>query len=483
MKIVFILPFQNDGLEPLGILSLAGMLKKVGHEVHAILPSKREISHNLQTLKPDILAYSVVSGWHQHYIILNQWIKKNFAPSALSVFGGPHPTYFPAYIYEDGVDAICRGEGEYAFVEFVTKLEKQEDYFTSKNWWVKHNGLVYKNTFRPEIQDMDTLPFQDRSLLEPYTSYFNRSLRAFSMSRGCPFNCSYCFNHAYRDIYRKSGLKTSLRCRSVDNVIAEIKQVSEKYSIQSIAFFDDVFNTSVDWLDEFSDKYKYQVGLPFECNLRVEQITARVVSTLKRAGCAIIAVGIEVADEEMRAAILRRRYTTDELIRACAIIKENGILLKTYNIFGIPPGKLNSDIDTLKLNGQLRVDIPTASIYQPYPGTDLGEKAQFDGYWDGNLDQIRLGFYKTSILKLRDKTKIELLQKYFFIFVKFPILMPLLKPVLSVTNFALFRYPIFWLHQTFTEIAIFLSKKILGTDTIRRNALSWLASRKYFGER
>jgi radical SAM superfamily enzyme YgiQ (UPF0313 family) len=475
MKIVFVLPYQNYGLEPLGILYLAGMLKEAGHEVQAVPPNKRVLARVFRVFQPDILAYSVISGWHQQYVALNRWIRAELVPKALSIFGGPHPTYFPTFIYEDGVDAICIGEGEQAFIELAAKLQKQEDYFTTKNWWFKHDDTIHTNPLRPEIEVLDDLPFPDRSILAAYPSYINRALRAFIVSRGCPYNCSYCFNHAYRQLYKGNGLMARVRRRSVNNLITEIQQVRREYGMRSVTFFDDVFVTSSDWLDEFAVSYRQKVGLPFECNLRVEQVTPQAVSALKRAGCIIIAIGIETADEGMRASVLRRHYTNDQLRRACAFVREQGIFLKTYNILGLPPGGVQADWATLKLNIALQVDIPTASLLQPYPGTDLGDKTKQEDYWDGDMKAIALGFYSTSPLRIRERTKIEMLHKLFFVGGKFPVLLPLLALFLRLADFAFVRKATFWTYQEVNRLALLIGRNIVFAEEWKHAVLKMLA--------
>lgn len=465
------LPYRNDGLEPLGVMYLAGMLKQAGHEVRAALPNKRSVVAVLRSFPADVLAYSVITGAHQRYLALNRWIRKNLAPSALSVFGGPHPTYFPDFIDNYSVDAICMGEGEEAFLDFVTRLERGEDFFLTKNCLVKYQDRIYRNPLRPEIADLDSLPFPDRGLLDIHPSYINKKLRAFIASRGCPYNCSYCFNPAYRELYRRNGLTAHVRRRSVDNLIAEIQLVRENYGMRSIAFYDDIFVTAPDWLEEFATKYSHQIGLPFECNLRIEQVAPETVSALKRAGCAIIAIGVEIADEEMRATVLRRRYDNEQLAQACALIQKHDILLKTYNILGFPPGDIDSDLQTLKLNIALRVDIPTASLFQPYPGTDLGNMVKQEGYWDGNVDSIGLSFYQGSPLVLKDKAKIEVLQKFFLLGVRFPKTMPFIRLCLALANISWFRHFVFFAYRISERISFFVGEKIVAHEPLRRLAL------------
>lgn len=478
MKILFVLPYQNDTMEPLGVMYLAAMLKQAGHEVQAVVPDRQSVIAALGTFPADILAYSVITGYQQQYLALNRWIRKNVVPNTMSVFGGPHPTYFPEFISNEGVDAICIGEGEEAFLDFVTRLESGEDFFLTKNWWVKYQGKVYQNPLRPEIADLDSLPFPDRYLLDTCPSYINKNLRAFMATRGCPYNCSYCFNPAYRELYRRDGLTTHVRRRTVDGLIAEINHVREHHGMRSVTFFDDIFVAVPDWLEEFATKYSQQIELPFECNLRIEQITSETVSALKRAGCAIIAIGIETADEEMRANVLRRRYTNEQLAHACALIREHGILLKTYNILGLPPGSIDADLRTLELNISLKADLPTASVFQPYPGTDLGEVVRREGYWDGDVNSIQLGFYGTCQLDINDRAKIELLQKFFLISAKIPFFLPIVKLILRFAHVGTLRRLVFWLHRNINDLGLLLGRKLYFAEDLKQSLLTKMSARR-----
>jgi len=248
--------------------------------------------------------------------------------------------------------------------------------------------------------------------------------------------------------------------------------------MRSVAFYDDIFVTVPDWLEEFATKYSQQIGLPFECNLRIEQVTPEAISALRRAGCARVAIGIETADEEKRENVLRRRYTNEQLVRACALIREHGLLLKTYNILGLPPGGIDADLRTLELNIALKADLPTASIFQPYPGTALGEAARREGYWNGDVNSIQLGFYGTCQLNINDRAKIELLQKFFLISVKFPALLPVVKFILRFAHVGILRRIVFWLHRSVNDLKLLLGRKLYFAEHPRWFLLTKLSSRR-----
>lgn len=124
MKILFIV--KNTGLyERLGIMQIASVLKQHQHQATLLKTeglSQEKIEEFVARFSPGVLAFSTMTGEHNYYINLNKKLKERF--DLFSVFGGSHPTFFPEMIEKEGVDAVCIGEGEYAFLEFINRLEK-----------------------------------------------------------------------------------------------------------------------------------------------------------------------------------------------------------------------------------------------------------------------------------------------------------------------------------------------------------------------
>lgn len=464
-------------MEPLGILYLAASIRQHGHVASMVVPKRPNVAQAIREFKPDVIAYSVVTGSQLHYTQLNRWIRTTLGYKALAIYGGPHPTFFPDFIHNEEVDALCVGEGEAALVDLLERLDKGDDYLQTPNWSFRYKGDIVENPVRTLISSLDTIPFPDRSLLDNLRGYAHGRIRAFMASRGCPYNCSYCFNHAWHSLYAGGKM---VHLRSVPNLITEIRDVRTRYNMRSITFYDDIFVSKQAWLEEFAAQYRTEIGLPFECNMRIEQISHRTLALLRDAGCAIIATGIESADEEMRTEVLRRRHTNEQVIEACRLIREYGILLKTYNILGLPPGRIDDDLATVDLNVICKTDIPTASIFQPYPNTDLGERARREGYWDGNVDSLDLGFYRDSPLQLQDKAKIELLQKFFPLAIKVPWLRPLIKRTLALAPIKPFRISIYIGHAGIVSATRLFGRYIPGAEGIRRLAYRYFGQSRHF---
>jgi len=404
MKIVFII--KKIGIsDPLGIQYLSSALKKAGHQTYLLCSSKENIFEKLKEINPEIVAYSVTTGTHQEMVLVNSKIKQKF--KVYSIFGGPHPTFYPELINTDGIDAVCIGEGEEAFVEFVNKFESGKSIDKVKNFWIKKNGEIIKNPIRDLNENLDSLPFPDRELIYNKDSFFrDLNIKRFMTSRGCPFQCTYCFNRHYNLLYKNKG--KIVRRRSVANVIKEIKEIKTKYPLGTVKFIDDTFNVDKEWLKEFCVKYKNEINLPFICNIRADLLTYEMASQLKEANCIIVYMGIETGNEKIRKEVLERNMSNEQILNACKMLKRNKIKIISQNMLGLPGETLENSFESILLNAKCKVDFPGFSIFQPYPKTVLANYAMSHGFFDNNFEKFNPDFLHQTVLKMSPKEKNQL---------------------------------------------------------------------------
>ncbi len=418
MRILFV--EKQIDYEPLGLLYLSSVLRQSGHQVRLSIAAGEDPVAVAQAWKPDVVGYSVYTGSQAYYRDLNLQIKE--AVDVVSVFGGPHPTYFPEFVEEPGVDAVCIGEAEGAILDLVNAVEAGSPLTGIENWWFKRNGRVEHNPIRPAEDNLDLLPFPDRELLFEVDEFTRQSgIKHFVTSRGCPYDCTYCFNHALAEIYRGKGKR--LRQMSVDKVIQEVKWVQEHYPMQFVVFLDDLFIVYRDWLQELAERFPQEVGLPFFCNVRANLVTPEKIALLKQAGCASVGMGLETGNPRMRNEILKRNLSDEQILEASRLIHEAGIQLLTTNMVGLPGGSLENDFETLALNHACGPAYANAFLYQPYPRTELGEYAHQHGYVEGTLDDIDPSAWERSVLRFStadEKRQIENLNKLFAVAVEWP---------------------------------------------------------------
>ena len=166
MRILFV--EKQIDYEPLGLLYLSSVLRQAGHEVRLAVASDKDPLAVVREWQPAIVGYSVYTGAQGYYRDLNLRIKET--ANVVSVFGGPHPTYFPEYVEEPGVDAVCIGEAEDAILDLVETVESGRPLTGIKNWWFKCDGGVERNPVRPLENDMDRIAFIGTGMDAPMLS-------------------------------------------------------------------------------------------------------------------------------------------------------------------------------------------------------------------------------------------------------------------------------------------------------------------------
>jgi radical SAM superfamily enzyme YgiQ (UPF0313 family) len=441
--------------EPQGLMSMSAVLKEAGHEVALTIAAQEDPVQVAKAVQPDIVGYSVMTGSQNYYFKLNQAIRDALdGKKVMSVFGGPHPTFFPEMIRQEGVDGLCVGEGEGPMVDLANALDNGGFQPDIPNWWFKVEGEIIKNPVRPLIHALGELPRPDRALIYgKHAPTRNSPIKHFMAGRGCPYHCTYCFNHAWYQIYKreKRGYQ-----RPVDHVIEEVNWVRARYPLEQVIFLDDLFIIFVDWLEEFAGRFPKEVGLPFFCNVRSNLITPEKVELLQKAGANTVSMGIEAGNDRLRNELLKRKMPRETIVEAGRILHQAGLNLTSTNILALPTGTLEDDLDTMRLNAEAKVKYAHAFLFQPYPATELGEFTQQNGLMAGSFEDIGSIAWDTSIL-IRDekeKRQMEYLQRWFALGVEFPWLEPVIRLLVKVPKNRLIDRLYWWIHKLWKGWAI-----------------------------
>ncbi len=398
MKILFVLK-DVEYIDPMGIMLLSALAKESGHTTAMAVLSDGKLAKTVQTEAPDIVAFSAKTGEHKYYIAANDLIK-SMLPGVITVIGGPHATFFPNIINEHPFDALCIGEGDDAWPELLNAIDKGEPFDSIPNIVTKGNfSADNAGSIRARRRSLDDLPFLDRDLVYSSTRLVRFPMRSFMVSRGCPYKCTYCFNHQYNALYKGKG--PILSRMSVGRVIAELKELKSKYETQFIKFYDDIFVYKDDeWLDEFSERYPREIGVPFHCLMRANLLTESILIKLKKAGLASISMSIESGNERVRNEILKREMTRETMTEAFALCHKHAIPTFSNTIFAIPSTSIAEDIESLDLNIDCKVTFGEFPLFFPYPKTALAEYAITNGYFDGDYDSLHMSYQSLSPLKI-----------------------------------------------------------------------------------
>jgi radical SAM superfamily enzyme YgiQ (UPF0313 family) len=423
MKVTFVYPdlYQDYPDWPgglyIGIATLSAVLKKEKHQtslIHITQPiTGNDFIQRIRKEDPDLIGFSSTSHTFRYVkeLAARLFEAKIKIPT---IYGGVHPTIAPVEsIAIEGIEIICRGEGEAPLVELCRKMENKEDITDIPNLWIKADGTIRRNPLRPLLEDLDQLPFPDRSLFDYKNLMEERQgVGTFLASRGCPYKCTYCSNQLLRTIYGSKG--KPVRFRSVDNLIDEIKNATEHYPfIHTVNFHDDILFLYRKWAEEFAEKYSEEINLPFMCNVRADLTNDAVVKLLKKAGCILVKIGLESGNEEIRSKVLNRHSSNEQIKKVFALCKKAGLLTLSYNMVGIPYETPGTILDTIKLNASVSPNFMNVTIYQPYKGTKLGELCRRKGLVESR--EIGSTYFAPTILKLNTVTfsQISMFRNYF----------------------------------------------------------------------
>ncbi|MFH1045779.1 MAG: radical SAM protein [Candidatus Omnitrophota bacterium] len=413
-KILFSQYFQ---MEQLGIMSLAAILKRSGNECRMAIGEK-DVLREIASWQPDVLAATCYSGQEEWWTNLFAAAKK-LNPKIITITGGPGPSFDPEIISSPQVDVVCRGEGDQSILEFIAKFNKNEDFSRTPNLWLKKNGTVVRNEVGNLLEDLDTLPFPDREIYQPYPFIYNNPTKHVLISRGCLFKCSFCYNSKWSELYENKG--RYLRLRSIDNVIAELAELKEKYAFSNFLFRDSNFLIKKDWILAFLKEYQKKIGIPFYCNVIASLLDEEIVQALKESGCFLLAFGVESADEDYRMNVLNKKVTDRQIRSAAELLHRYQVPFYTTNMLGLPGEDLNSALATIRMNLEIKPAASWFAIYTPYPEEPLTEYARGKGYLkDTKLSLKDSSSYNRSLLKQKDIGQVENLQKLVYLIFAFP---------------------------------------------------------------
>lgn len=393
MEVLFILKSENF-LAPIGLCVISAIARRESHKTYLCETNQENPLKRVDELRPDVVAYSCSTGEAKHYLMLDSIIKERF-PNIFTIMGGPHPTFYPEMIRESTLDAICIGEGEEAFAEMLQAVSSGQSVDGISNIVTQnYNGpLAVRNL----VEDLDSLPFPDYSLLYDNTRMGKYPLKNFITSRGCPYSCTYCFNSSWHRIYKGRG--KVVRRHSVDYVIEDIERVKARWPLTTVKFYDDIFcYRADDWLEKFSWKYKNHIGLPFFILTRADLLTEDMVKLLKYAGCRTISMSIEAGNLEIRNGMLKRNMTDKQIINAHRLCERYGIYTFTNCIIGLPGTTIEHDIESVDLAIKCKVDWAEFLIFHPYPRTKLGDQTIAMGMYTPDYKEMHTSYQYRSPL-------------------------------------------------------------------------------------
>ena len=367
MKIVFIDPPQEYLMQertqaPLGLMYLGAVLRENGFDAVISRPnSGKPEDLNRDIPEGDIYAFSTTSLGYEASCDIARFIKRT-RKNATVIIGGYHVTCEPDSTQLEKLDkdsnemlwdVICTGEAEHTILEIV-------DDFSSNKLKKRYN--------QTQLVDLDKIPFPARDLVEEqggnifvYDKHYseNGTSTVISSCRGCPYTCVFCSTAAMWG--------RSVRYRSGEGMLAEIRDCIDNYDIREFRFSDELFTVNrkrtIDLMKFFEQEEIY-----FKCSTRVDRVDDELLETMKAGGCKEIAFGVESFDPVVREAI-SKGTGQDDIEKALYTCDRIGIDTRVLLMIGTPGERVITPDININALEELPWTCASLTVFMPLPGS------------------------------------------------------------------------------------------------------------------
>lgn len=339
-----------------------------------------EIRQVIEEFKPDVVGVSVMTCKFSPAIKLSA-IVKEVSPKSTLVWGGPHCSAegFHTLEKEALIDYAIGQEGEIAFDSLLNYLENGEAKRSELPSLIyRENGVVTQNKNSELIQDLDKLPFPKRDSDLFQERYPDGSMSNIMASRGCPYRCTFCDSN---QVWGRS-----VRPRSIQNILDEMKELKEQYGVKVINFSDDTFTLDRKFTIEFCTTLRESdLDLGWTCTTRLNALSEEVCTAMKSSGITSMSCGIESGSDAILKK-MKKGLTVRIIKNGINLLNKHHIDWHAFMMVGLPYETIEDIQATRRLVQELNPTTVYLSIFTPYPGSVLFEDTKKLGMLPDDYD-------------------------------------------------------------------------------------------------
>ena len=298
----------------------------------------KKIEEIIKKEKPQIIGISSnFSCYFDTTSFLANLIKK-IDKRIIVVVGGHFPTYSPSLVLEnENIDFVIRGEGEFSFLEFCRKIDKNIK--NIEGLCYKVNNKVHISEKIVLISDLDALPSPDRTLINYKNYKFRKKIYASLItSRGCSWGCKFC------------AIRTPFRRRAGKNIFSEIEE-AYRLGIRHFNFEDDNINLNpdleriLDFILENFIKRNKEISISF-MNGVMGGLSKKVLKKLVRCNLTHLDLSLVTRDKNLRKKIWRREKMKG-IFSTLSFLRKENIPVCIHFIVGLPEQSFKSALKDL----------------------------------------------------------------------------------------------------------------------------------------
>jgi len=355
---------------PLGLLYVSAYLRRAGIGVgvfDSTFSTRDDLDARLRTAPAGVLG--VYTNLITRTSVLDI-IARAKATGWTVVLGGPEAANYPAEYLARGADVVVFGEGEETFVELLPALDARGAHRLHGvlgTVFRDEEGTVVTNPDRPQIKDIDTLPWPDRDAIDidRYVDVWRGRHGTGSVNlitaRGCPYRCRWCSHAVFGYTHRR---------RSVVGTADELEFLVGRYRPDIVWYADDVFTINHRWLYEYNVELKRRgLRIPFETISRADRMMKDdVLQALAELGCWRIWIGAESGSQRILDA-MDRGVTVEQVLFATQAAKRHGIQVGMFLMWGYEGETVDDIAATVELVRRADPDTFLTTVSYPIKNT------------------------------------------------------------------------------------------------------------------
>jgi len=348
--------FSSFRMPRLGLPLLGAILKRLGYDITIHIGALNQ-SYIDEFSKSDLIAISTTTSTaFEAYKIADRF--RSLGKTV--VLGGVHATFQPEEALQHA-DYVVRGEGELIFPELIRHIADGSLPADLNGVSYIDQGEIIHNPAMPLIEDLDSLPFPDFSLMNDSIKLFNTPVQT---SRGCPFPCNFC------NVTQMFGRK--MRYRSVEHVVEELKSLPH----YEIFFYDDNFCASPKRTKALCEAM-LQNGIKSKwgsAQVRADMTRdLELVKLMRRVGIRQVYVGFESVNPESLKDF-DKKQTVDEIAQSMEVFHRFKMRVHGMFVIGADHDTETTAQETFRFARKHRIDTVQFMMLTPIPGTGLYEQ-------------------------------------------------------------------------------------------------------------
>jgi len=367
-------------MPPMGLAYIAGVLEKEGFEVSILdlfitKNPLKVLNDMIRKNHPEITGISFASANRFQAFQIAKTVKE-IDENILVVVGGPHATFASEDILKNvrEVDVVAKGEGEFIMLD----IAKGKDLKDIPGISYRKNGKIFHNSLRSPIKNLDILPLPAYNLLDMGKYNFpmgfleeNYKAMTISTMRGCPYGCNFCSCTAMWGAYPRTF--------SAEKVIENMELLMEKYGCNTFYFTDETFTLHKNKCTELCEGIiENNLNIQWMTDVRVNEVSKNLLKLMRKAGCYMVAYGVESGNQKI-IDMIGKRITLKQVLDCTKMCGELEIKRKAFFTYGLPGDTPETIYQTYSFRNKLNAEVKPIGVITVFPGTKVEHMAMNNG--------------------------------------------------------------------------------------------------------